>query len=133
MIHIYDINIALCSKLFETVEENKVFDISETFSCLFDFLKSEKELEAESVYTDQMRVPITSFIPLHHLFFCLLSSQKNQASIINHEFKKKKITLQAFCSLCSIYQLRFLYSMFDPRRFANNDRIILQLICVVIY
>lgn len=126
-IYLFSINCIFCS-MFDSSAKNKVFSISETFSALVDYLTSERDLKAASIFGSVNPKSISMLLPLHHLFYCLLSSQQNPEDVIAKECKKKRIDLQTFCSLTSIYPLRFMTTLFVPQLFGHLERDIFRCI-----
>lgn len=114
-IYLYQINCIFCQQ-FDSSPKNKVFSISKTFSSLLEYIKSKKNFSARSLYS-QISVPISAFIPLHHLFYCLLSSHQNASEVLSIECKENGIPLQDFCNLSVICPLRILAAIFVPERF----------------
>lgn len=127
MLHVYDFNLTF-TKNFEASTKNTTFSISETFNCLFNFLQSQTDFHAVSIYSSDKLVPISPILPLHHLFYCLLSSIKNPSEALSKECEKKCVDLQDFCSLCSIYPLRFISSVFIPSRFSHIDEFVYRIV-----
>ncbi|KAK8847068.1 hypothetical protein M9Y10_019645 [Tritrichomonas musculus] len=114
---LYDINSIFCPE-FDSSSKNKQFSITSTFSNLVEFLTKEK-IEVDTVYKAAPKIPISPLLPLHHLFYCLLSSRKKVDEIVLRNCQKKGIEMQNFCSLASIYPLRLLASLFAPERFSD--------------
>lgn len=122
-INLFSLN-CLFSPNNDSSPKNKNFSIDATFTNLLKFLTSQKDLKPISIYQKES-VPISSFLPLHHLFFCLLSSYKDPQKILKQECQKNGFDLQKFCCLSSICPVRILAATFAPERFRllNNAKI----------
>lgn len=120
-IYLYQIN-CLFSPSFDSSPKNKTFSIEKTFSNLLNFLRSQDDLISDSLFGEN-EVPVSSFLPLHHLFYCLFSSYSDSAlGIIEKECKSNEISLQEFCCLSSICPLRILTAIFVSDRFTLLNR-----------
>lgn len=118
--YLYQIN-CLFSPQFDSSPSNKTFSISQTFSSLLKYLKFSQDLVTASLYSSSSAL-ISAFLPLHHLFYCLLSNHQNTAEVIKIECKKNKISLQDFCGISTIFPIRILAAITVPERFEKLNK-----------
>ncbi|KAK8857709.1 hypothetical protein M9Y10_016117 [Tritrichomonas musculus] len=114
-IYLYQINV-LFSPLKDRSPKNQTFSIQQTFKSLLAFYQNKKKFQALSLF-NKKPVPISAFLPLHHLFYCILSSHPNSLKVISNECKSNKISVQDFCYLVTICPMRILAATFVTERF----------------
>ncbi|OHS97392.1 hypothetical protein TRFO_36398 [Tritrichomonas foetus] len=98
---------------------NRKYNISSVFKAMLKFINS-TEKKSYSVFSG--KEIISPCLPLHHLFYTILSSYDDIPSVLTNLCLKNKISLDEFCLRASLYPIFYLAAIFMNNKFLKFNR-----------